>query len=163
MVFENDPLACTSESIARKVSAKIDFYDAETGDCISVHGRWAAIVERKGRTVMSSETLVDEIQINGTKELIVAIKDPDDGTCYGMSTDAFHEQALTFGGTGPSSHWIVKGMNVDAVIRIRGINVDQCFVLEFNNEGKATAFASVACSEVDPSFTYSCDWRRKKA
>ena len=47
MKFVNNPVACTSESVGKSVSARLTFYDNATGKAeVFVDGRWPNIVER---------------------------------------------------------------------------------------------------------------------
>jgi hypothetical protein len=156
MELVNNPVACTPQSVAKGVSATISFYNAANAqrEC-SVDGRWEKIIAQGGRMEQSSENLVDEIPINSRRLLIVAIKDEAEASCYGTSVDAFHDGAYVFGETGNASPWAIKAKDIDAVVRVRGISVDQCWLLKFTNDGLGKGFASATCKEVEPSFTYA--------
>lgn len=156
MEFVNNPVACASESVAKSVSATMTFYNGANGkgEC-SVDGRWAKTVARGGRMVLSSEILVDEIPINSRRALIVAIKAEGESICYGTSVDVFHNGAYVFGKTGQASPWVIKATDIDAMIRVRGISVDQCWLLKFTNGGVGKGFESVTCKEIEPSFKYA--------
>jgi hypothetical protein len=156
IAFENNPVACTAESVAKGVSATITFYDGATGtlEC-SVGGRWEKTRAQGGRMVLSSETLIDEIPINARIVLIAAIKAEGEDICYGTSVDAFHDGAYVFGKTGQASPWVINAKDIDATIRVRGISVDQCWLLRFTNEGNGKPFTSTTVEEVEPSFRYS--------
>ena len=154
--FVNNPVACTSESVGKGLSATITFYDGVTGKFErSVDARWEKTVAQGGRMVLSSEALVDEVPINCRRVLIVAIKAEGGDTCFGTSVDAFHDGAFAFGKTGHGSQWAIKAKYIDAVIRVRGISVDQCWLLKFTNDGVGKGFASITCEEVEPSFRHN--------
>jgi hypothetical protein len=156
MEFINNPVACTPESVAKGVSATITFHNALNAEreC-SVDGRWEKTIAQGGHMELSSERLVYEIPINSHRLLIVAIKNEAEERCYGTSVDAFHDGGYVFGETGNASPWVIEAKDIDAVIRVRGISVDQCWLLQFTNDGVGKGFASVTCEEVEPSYTYT--------
>jgi hypothetical protein len=158
MAFINNPVACTPESVAKGVSATITFYDAANGKLErSVDGRWEKTIPQGGHMELSSEMLVHEIPINSRKVLIVAIKDESEAVCHATSVDAFHDGGFVFGKTGNASPWVIKAKAIDAVVRVRGVAVDQCWLVKLTNDGIGKGFASIRCEEKEPSFSYASE------
>lgn len=159
--FINDPLACTQDSVAAGVRAMLTFHGDDGAELCSVERRWRTLPVKQGPDEYRTESTITAIQINESRELIVAIKDEVEEVCYGTSVDIFQEKGFVFRQSGSTSPWVLRGNRIAAVIRLRGIRIDQCWLLKFTNEGPGKGLSSIGHEQVEPSFTYGLGQRKK--
>jgi hypothetical protein len=127
--FVNNPPACTQDSVAAGVSATLTFYGDGGTELCSVEGRWSKMPVKHGPNEYRTERTIDAIQINELRQLIVAMKDEVEDVCYGTSVDTFQENGFAFRQTGSTSPWVLRGKHIAVLVRLRGILVDQCWLL----------------------------------
>jgi hypothetical protein len=131
--FINDPDVSTPESVARSVTATIEFRDVSNRTLFSLDGRWADTDQpQPGQTTI--ELLSVDFQIGQTREVDIAFKYPEEGDSHGLNNDSYGRPDWK------DPRWRLNGEDFSVVIRLRGPYIENKWQCYFRNPGIGQPF-----------------------
>ena len=131
--FINDPEVSTLESIARNVTATMEFRDANNRLLFTLDGRWGDTDQpQPGQTTI--DLLSVDFQIGQTREVDIAFKYPGDADSYGFNNDSYGRPDWR------DPRWRLDGEDFSLVIRLRGPYIDNRWQCYFRNPGVGQPF-----------------------
>ncbi len=141
----NDPVTTGEQSIAKSVTAAIEFYEPQGDLLLAMDGRWSESPQPANRDRSKdfvADILPADFNIGATRNLDIACKAQNEEYCFALNNDSFakgHDPRLARHRL-PTGHLIAR-------VRLRAVNVDCVFEVIFRNPGQGGSLQVIEQSQ----------------
>jgi hypothetical protein len=134
--FINDPEVSTPESLARDVTATLEYRNKEDRTLFILDGRWGDTDQpQPGQNTIA--LLSVDFRIGQTREVNLAFKHPEEEECHGLNNDSYGRPDWK------DPRWRLDGTDFSVTIRLRGPYIDNRWRVRFRNPGAGREFETV--------------------
>jgi len=141
---ENDPLVPTADSVARQVTARISFCRVDGTKLFDFDGRWSDTIQPSRLPLLEPtiELNTVDIAIGVRRELDLVLKYDAETDCFGVNNKSYRFPWAR------NPEWELGAGEYLIRVRLRGIGVDQPFLLRFRNPEGTEPLEPISCEEV---------------